>query len=335
MKITVELVEEFLNYYRNQNLKPDTIKNYERDFWEFLGLFSQKWELELENINMKIIEEWRTILRTTKTPKKSVYYGKKEFLSERTIQCKIQAVKKFLEFMNEIYDVWMNFRKIKVPKVRSQHHDFFEVNEIGKIIETIRSSEKYLINRIRSELLVVLWFTTGLRLSELLKLKVSEVLNWRTTIVWKWDKERFMWFVPESQNLLKIYLEEREKVLPRTKNCIWVNKSDDLYVFASHRLDNFWKPITPQTICWLNKKYNTNLNNLYNLHKKYTTHTLRSSAATHMLDQWANLREIQIFLWHEDLKTTETYLRIRNNQIAETQQRVFWDFKIDSGDREG
>nr|DAX31507.1 MAG TPA: integrase [Caudoviricetes sp.] len=32
MKITVELVEEFLNYYRNQNLKPDTIKNYERDF---------------------------------------------------------------------------------------------------------------------------------------------------------------------------------------------------------------------------------------------------------------------------------------------------------------
>lgn len=160
-------------------------------------------------------------------------------------------------------------------------------------------------------------------------------MNWRTTIVWKWDKERFMWFVPESQNLLKIYLEERKKILPRTKNCIWVNKSDDLYVFASHRLDNFWKPITPQTICWLNKKYNTNLNNLYNLHKKYTTHTLRSSAATHMLDQWANLREIQIFLWHEDLKTTETYLRIRNNQIAETQQRVFWDFKIDSGDREG
>ena len=50
----------------------------------------------------------------------------------------------------------MNFRKIKVPKVRSQHHDFFEVNEIGKIIETIRTSEKYLINRIRSELLVIL-----------------------------------------------------------------------------------------------------------------------------------------------------------------------------------
>lgn len=327
MKITKQIMEEFLNFYRNQNFQNDTIENYRRDFTEFMKLFIRRWYSEIEEIRHPIVEEWRTILRTTKTPERSIYYWKNKYLSERTIQCKVQAVKKFLEFVNTIYEIWMDYRRIKVPKVYSQHHDYFEESEIGQIIATVRNTEKYPINRIRSELMVVLWFTTWMRLSEMLKLKVREVLAGSISILGKGRKERFVSFQPFCQDLLKKYLEIRNHPIPRTGK-VGVNKADDDYVFISHRLDNFGKPITPQTVCWLNKKYNTNLNNLYNLHKKYTTHTLRSSFATHLLENDVNIREIQVMLGHSDIKTTEGYLRVKNKRLQDTQSRVFWSFGL-------
>lgn len=175
--------------------------------------------------------------------------------------------------------------------------------------------------------MVVLGFTTWMRLSELLKLKVREVLSGSISILGKGRKERFVSFQPICQDLLWEYLRLRGQPIPRVGR-VGENKADDDYVFISHRLDNFGKPITPQTVCWLNKKYNINLNNLYNLHKKYTTHTLRSSFATHLLENDVNIREIQVMLGHSDLKTTEWYLRVKNKKLEETQKRVFWSFGL-------
>ena len=79
----------------------------------------------------------------------------------------------------------MDYRKIKVPKVHYQHMDYFEKDEVEKIISTIKETEKHRINRIRSELLVVLGFTTGMRISEMLRLKVREVLKGEICILGK------------------------------------------------------------------------------------------------------------------------------------------------------
>ena len=160
MEITQNLIKNFLDYYRNQNLKKDTILNYERDFNQFFRLFYQRGLRNVEEIKMPIIEERRNQLRATPTPKRSIYYKQKSFLSERTIQTKIQALKKFLEYTNDVYEIGMDYRKIKVPKVHYQHMDYFEKDEVEKIISTIKETEKHRINRIRSELLVVLGFTT-------------------------------------------------------------------------------------------------------------------------------------------------------------------------------
>lgn len=160
MEITQNLIKNFLDYYKNQNLKKDTILNYERDFNQFFRLFYQRGFRNVEEIKMPIIEDRRNQLRATPTPKRSIYYKQKSFLSERTIQTKIQALKKFLEYVNDVYEIGMDYRKIKVPKVHYQHMDYFEKDEVEKIISTIKEIEKHRINRIRSELLVVLGFTT-------------------------------------------------------------------------------------------------------------------------------------------------------------------------------
>lgn len=110
----------------------------------------------------------------------------------------------------------MDYRKIKVPKVYSQHYDYFEEDEIEQILDSVRISEKYLINRVRSELIVVLGFTTGMRLSEMLSLTVRQVLSGSISVLGKGKKERFINFLPICQDLLKKYLEIRKQPTPRT-----------------------------------------------------------------------------------------------------------------------
>lgn len=323
MKITSEVIETFLNYYRNENLKPETIKNYERDFWKFLALFLSHGYSEIEEIRVPIIEEWRTLLRNSPVPKKSIYYWKKETLSEATVQWKIQSVKKFLQFANEYYEIGMEHRKIRVPRVRYEHHEFFDEQEVKKIVKTVRDSEEHVINRVRSELLIVLGFTTGMRISEMLKLKTREVMNGEICLLGKGDKERYISFLPYCQKLLQKYMELRAEPLPWAWGKKGENKADDEYVFISHRLDTFGKPITPQTVCDLNKKYNKNLHEKYGINKKFTTHTLRVSFATYLLEKGVNLREIQVMMGHADLKTTQGYLRVKNTRLRATQKSVF------------
>lgn len=215
MKITQQLLEQFYDYYRNRNFQPDTITNYKRDMSLFLQLFYTRGLSEVEEISLPLIEEWRTQLRNTPTPKKSIHYGVKPYLSEATIQGKVQAVKKFLEYVNESYNIGMNCQKIKVPKVRYISHDYFEEGEVENIVDIVRTTEKSLINRIRSELLVVLGFTTGMRVSEMLSLKVREVLNGEICVLGKGQKERYISFLPYCQELLRDYISIRKKPLPR------------------------------------------------------------------------------------------------------------------------
>lgn len=82
-------------------------------------------------------------------------------------------------------------------------------------------------------------------------------------------------------------------------------------------------PITAQTVCELNKKYNKNLNEKYGINKKFTTHTLRVSFATHLLEKGVNIREIQVMMGHSDIQTTQGYLRVKNIRLRATQKKVF------------
>lgn len=324
MKITKKLINEFLDFYKNKNLNKSTIENYKRDIENFLTFFRNSDRSQIEEIDIKIIEAYKSSLRKIKINSHSIYYGTNCFLSERTIQTKIQPIKSFLYFVNVVYNIWMNYSYIKVPKAISQHMDYFEVNEIPKIREAIRQVEKSKINQIRQELLMVLSFTSWMRLSEMLKLKVEDVMNWKTNIVWKNKKERPVYFNDQCKELLEIYLELRKQPNP----CNWKickNKCKENYVFISHNPRSFWRPISKSTVSEHNKLYNKVLNIPG---KKYSTHTMRHSNATYMLEKWVNIRDIQKFLGHSYLQTTETYLHIKDKKLEEKHNSLFKNLKI-------
>jgi integrase/recombinase XerD len=159
-------------------------------------------------------------------------------------------------------------------------------------------------------------YTSWLRLSEMLNLKVKDIQEKEKRIIWKWNKSRRVFFTESTEKLLENYLEEREKPIPRT----WKKENYSDYVFISHNSwYDFWKPIKKNTVCERIKKYS----DLLNIWKRITVHTLRHSYATRLIESWLNIREIQELLWHKDIQTTEWYVHVLKSNLQKKVNEIF------------
>ena len=124
MKITNEILREYKNRLINKNFSTNTIQNYTWDIEKFLNFIKNRNGLGIvsENeITMKEIESYKTVLQKTKTPHNSIYYTKQPTISPSTIQTKIIAIKSFLKFLNIIYDTWIDSKKIETKKYTSNN----------------------------------------------------------------------------------------------------------------------------------------------------------------------------------------------------------------------
>lgn len=316
MIIDQNLVNQFEQYMTNKNRKQNTINKNISSLQQFIKVFDVKTD---EDITLKSIEDYKTFLLKQPTPKTSIYYKTQNTLCTRTVAQKVQNVKNFVKFLNMIYETWINYNLIASPKFHCHHMDFLEEYEIKLLLDYVWQVEKYDINRLRSQLLIQLWYTTWMRLSEMLNLEVEQFENDHFNIIWKWDIERTVFITENTKNLLYQYLDVREQPLPR----IWFagkNWNRKNYVFISHQMETFWDKITKQTICGLFKRYNCIP------WKKITCHVLRHSFATHLLEQWVDLYQIQKMLWHKYITTTENYLHWNIKKLEQTHHSVFWEF---------
>ena len=272
--------------------------------------------LRCDDISMRMIEDWMTELNHTKPPRTSIYYSIKTVIAPSTIQWKISAIKSFLHYINSVYETWLDYEKIEQRRVRSPMMSVLTDEEFEQLYNIIPKVEKYKINILRSQLLVKLWFTSWMRLSEMLSLKVEDIRAWKVRIVWKGDKERWVFFSESVQELLEEYLKERTRPVAWT----WKTEKDYPHVFISHvSWYTFWRPLKKVTVCELMKKYSDALN----LWKRITCHSLRHSFATKCLRSWVNVREIQEFLWHSDLTTTQTYCHVLMSDLESKHKLLF------------
>lgn len=202
--------------------------------------------------------------------------------------------------------------------------DFFTYEEIKQIVALINESKDYEINKVRLKLHILIGFTTGLRLAEVMRLKGSDIERGSTIVITKGDRDKQVFFSKNIQKLRKYYLELREQPLPRIGRKAR-NTAADIYVLVSHHPHNFGQPCVKSTICRQFKKYSTMLNIE---HKKFSSHTLRHSCATHLLDNEVNLRYIQDILGHAHLTTTQLYLHTHNIKLKQIQSDIMEDIKI-------
>lgn len=281
--MSVQIIAEYIEYLEvEKGLAQNTLDAYQCDLGEFWEFCVAKSETDIRKISRTVISSYILYLHENK-------------YSATSIMRKIASLRGFYKWLciNDYCtcDPTLTIEQPKLPK------------KLPKII-SIKDIEDILSQNLTSLQTVVieLLYGCGLRVSELVELKVSDV-NIKGKYLQcfgKGSKERIVPIGSKAILALKKYLPEREFIL---KN---FNTNDNHLVIKEDG-----KKITRQDI------YNFIRNQGKKVHKTISPHTLRHSFATHLLENGADLRVVQELLGHSDVSTTQLYTHISKKRLKE------------------
>ncbi|WP_028873482.1 site-specific tyrosine recombinase/integron integrase [Psychroserpens burtonensis] len=209
------------------------------------------------------------------------------------------------------YLVFEDYRKtnpldqIESPKTGRKLPDTLSIKDIDELIEAIDLTKEYNGVRIgeRNRAILETLYSCGLRVSELTNLKVSDLFfdEGFIKVTGKGDKQRFVPIGPNTQKYILIWKDIRAyiDILPDYRDTLFLN--------------NRGKQLTRAMIFTIIK----NLAKAINLNKVISPHTFRHSFASHLLENGADLRAIQLMLGHESITTTEIYMHIDKSHLKE------------------
>lgn len=283
-------IKNYQSYLRiERGLSKNTIDNYTFDM-ERLCLFLDENAISISPI--KISEE---------TVQQFIYSVSKE-VNPRSQARIISGLKSFFSYLIfEDYRQDNPMELIETPKTGRKLPDTLSVEEIDALISAIDlSSNEGERNRAMMETL----YGCGLRVSELVSLKISDLFfeEGFIKITGKGNKQRF---VPIG-NLTKKYIQIYKDTIRTHLN---IKKGHEDTLFLNRRGNQLSRAMIFTII--------KNLAIQINLNKNISPHTLRHSFATHLLENGADLRSIQLMLGHESITTTEIYVHLDRRFLAE------------------
>jgi len=159
-----------------------------------------------------------------------------------------------------------------------------------------------------------LFYSTGMRLSELSELKLSSIDfdGELIRVMGKGKKERIIPVGAEALGALKNYLERRKRCFKD------LSKVDGEAVFLNHSFNHSGKKLSARSIRRIVKKYAKEVSE----EKRTSPHTLRHTFATHLLDQGANLLTVKDLLGHESLSTTQIYTHVTTERLKKVYKKA-------------
>ena len=286
-----KLIKNFKNYLKiERNLSQNTITSYLFDLQK-LNIFLQENNFSSNPSHIK-----------ESTLKKFVYKISKEIKPSSQARI-ISGIKRFFDFL--ILENILNenpLQNIETPKIGSKLPTTLTVKEIDKLIDSIDIKSK---NKIRNKAIIEILYSCGLRVSELITLKVSD-LYFNESIIkvtGKGNKERFVPISKGAINYIEKYLNEI-RIFQKIK------KGSEDTLFLNERGNGLSRVMIYIILNDLKIKAEIN--------KKIGPHTLRHSFATHLLENGADLITIQNMLGHENIVTTERYLHVNRKHLVES-----------------
>lgn len=277
-------VKNYLDYLKyNKNYSDNTILNYQKDILEYL-LFLKKECLNYCDIEYNDI---RFLLD---------YYNSLS-LKSRTIRRKISSLKGFYKYLvrnNKIKD--NPFSYVSLPKVEKKLPQYLNFNELDEIFNVIDISD---VLGLRNRLIMELLYATGVRVSELVNMKIKDIDldNKSINIIGKGSKERIVFFNDVCYKYLKLFISESLKI----------RKCD--YLIINHNGEK----ITTRGIRMIINQIIEKTSIIKNIHP----HTLRHSFATHLLNNGCDLLTVQELLGHSSISTTGIYTHVSTDHIKE------------------
>lgn len=267
MEKTLNMIEYFFkdNQARFSN---DTVRGYGIALRQFFN-FTQK---QYDQIKRGDIRKWYASLDN-------------EGLMPRTIRIKLGALSTFYKYLLEENIIKKNpITGIELPKIDDSLPVYLDKRQLAQLMELVKDNQ-------RERTIIEMLYATGVRISELINIKKSDI-KWDTRQIWitkgKGNKERFVLFTPECAERLKRYLDSID--------------NDSPYIFP-----NKWGvPLSRSWIEQLFRGYSEQLG------FKVTPHLLRHTFAAHLSEKGMPLSYIQDLLGHTNINTTRVYTRLSN-----------------------
>ena len=211
---------------------------------------------------------------------------------------KISSLRGFYKYLinNKVIDS-NPFSLVSLPKKERHLPRFFYYNELEEMFQVPKLNTAL---GQRDRLLLEMLYATGVRVSELVNIKVSDINGEEIKVLGKGNKERIVEFGDYAESILELYLKEGYKHLN-------VKKSEYLF------LNNRGGKLTTRGVRYI-------LDNIINkttIDKKISPHMLRHTFATHLLNEGCDLLTVQELLGHESLTATSIYTHITNDRLKE------------------
>ena len=279
MKQEIELFSNYLLI--DKKYSSNTIESYKRDLNKFDEYINKK----ITSINENDIKKYLKKLTD-------------ENESKTTIARNISTLRTYYKFLMIEKKVSNNIMEnIELPKLDKKLPKTLDEEDIDKLLD-IKLNDNY---SYRNKAMIELMYATGLRVSELVNLKIHDIDLDMALVktLGKGSKERIIPMGDYALYYVKKYLENyRASMLKHDYND---------YLF----LNNHGKKMTRQGFFKILK----NIAQENNIKKDFSPHTLRHSFATHLLNHGADLRSIQELLGHSDISTTQIYTHVSNKQL--------------------
>lgn len=290
-----EEINDYLHYLTiERGLSLNTRKSYERDLLQYLHY------LEDEQIN-----SWQDVDRYVVINYLEKMHDEKK--APATVTRMITSLRRFHQFLRqERLTDHDPMQHIDTPKKVQKLPSTLSLTEVERLIETPNTTKNL---GIRDRAILEVMYATGMRVSELVGLKLSDLhlsLGLVQTLG-KGDKERIIPLGDYAIQWLERYLDEARPLL--------VANPSETHVFVNHHGTG----LSRQGI-WKNLKQ---LVREAGINKEVTPHTLRHSFATHLLENGADLRTVQELLGHADISTTQIYTHITKKRMTDVYKQHF------------
>ncbi len=234
-----------------------------------------------------------------------ILYLEKNNFSAATISRSIACIKTFYHYLYKEGKVKEDVSdSLKAPRVEKQIPKIMTTEEVVRLLEQPKGNTP---KDIRDKAMLELLYATGIRVSELISLKKSDVnLQMSYIICHDASRERVIPFGHKAKEALKKYLDEARNTMLEDKDL------DILFVNCSGQpmsRQGFWKLI----------KYYTKK---AGIEADITPHTLRHSFAAHLVENGADLRSVQEMLGHSDISTTQIYANMSHSRIRDVYSKT-------------
>ncbi len=281
---------EYLEIEKGRSLK--TVENYDHYLTRFIGFGELKRPSQIDD---EVVRRFRLAIN-------------RDGLKKNTQNYYLIALRSFLKYLAKLNVASLAPERIELAKTGARELELVTVVELGRLLAGPKGEAE---KALRDRAILELFFSTGLRVSELCSLNRDlDLTRDEFSIRGKGEKVRLVFLSPVAKEAIKAYLKKRQGL---DEEALFINVSEINPPAGGSKSGR----LTSRSVERLVKKYAIEAG----ISKKVTPHTLRHAFATDLLQNGADIRSVQMMLGHANISTTQVYTHVTDRQLKAVHQK--------------